>query len=764
MDISQVILSDIVHYMKYAKYIPTLKRRELYSETVNRVMNMHLKKFKNNKDITNKIINVFNEYVHTKKVLPSMRSMQFAGKPIEVNPTRGFNCSYLPVDDYRAFSEIMFLLLSGVGVGFSVQRHHIEKLPTINKGVRFRRYLIGDSIEGWSDAIKTLMKSYFFGKPIPAFDYSEIRSKGARLITSGGRAPGPEPLRDAIHNITKILERKSPGSQLTSLETYDIVCFIADAVLAGGIRRSATIALYSWGDLEMDNAKTGNWWELNPQRGRSNNSTVALRSKITKETFMSFWERIAANKTGDPAIVFSNDKDYGYNPCFTADTLVTIKDKDSNKVSDVTIKSLVDMDASKLPLALSYNIDNKFIEYKQIDAAMLTRKNSTLIELEFEDGTIIKCTPDHKIWTDNRGYVKASELKDDDVIIKNNGNTNTLLKISNINNEDVYDITVLDNHNFFANGILVHNCVEASLRPFTFCNLTTINGSIVETQQDFNNMALAATLIGTLQASYTDFHYLRDVWKRNTEKDSLIGVSITGLANKIFDTIDFKQTAKLVVDENIKLSEMIGIKSAARTTLVKPEGTASIILGTSSGVHPWYNYHYIRRIRVGKDEAMFSYLNKYYPHLLEDDFFRPDKQSIISIPQKAPNNAILRTTEDLNSFLDRIIKINTEWITPGHNRGVNKHNASATVYLKDNEWGEFGEWLFNNKENFAALSFLPFDPKEYKQAPFEDIDESVYNEMFSKLHDFDLSNIIEEEDNTDLQGEIACGGGACEIT
>jgi len=312
MNKSTEILSDITVYMKYAKYIPELKRRETWTELVTRNKQMHITKY----PYLEKEIEDVYKYVYSKKVLPSMRSMQFAGKPIDVNPTRIFNCSYLPIDDYRAFSETMFLLLGGTGVGYSVQNHHIDSLPEINKPNpdKSKRFLIGDSIEGWADAIKYLVKSYFFGGSTIRFDYSDIRPKGTRLITSGGKAPGPQPLKDCIHNITKILDNKQNNSKLTSLECHDIICHIADAVLAGGIRRAALISLFDADDMDMITCKSGSWWELNPQRGRANNSAVLMRNKITKDFFMKLWERIELSGSGEPGLYLTNDKDWGTNP------------------------------------------------------------------------------------------------------------------------------------------------------------------------------------------------------------------------------------------------------------------------------------------------------------------------------------------------------------------------------------------------------------------------------------------------------------------
>ena len=617
MDISTQILSDITVYMKYAKFIPELERRETWKELVTRNKKMHLKTFPTLKEEINKAYKM----VYDKKVLPSMRSMQFAGKPIEISPNRIYNCAYLPIDDWRAFSETMFLLLGGTGVGYSVQKHHVEQLPDIRKPNpnRTRRFLIADSIEGWADAVKALMKNYFQGGSRLQFDYSDIRPKGARLVTSGGKAPGPQPLKECLVKIEGVLKGKEDGEKLSTLETHDIVCHIADAVLAGGIRRAALISLFSAHDDEMIACKSGNWWELNPQRGRANNSAVLMRHKITKEFFMDLWKRVELSGAGEPGIYFSNDKDWGTNPC-----------------------------------------------------------------------------------------------------------------------------------------------CEIALRPFQFCNLCEVNVSNIKSQEDFDERVRVASFIGTLQAGYTDFHYLRPVWQRTTEKDALIGVSMTGIGSGTVLGYDMKAAAKIVKEENERVAFILGINKSARTTTVKPAGTTSLTLGTSSGIHAWHNDYYIRRIRVGKNESMYKYLSEHHPALVEDEYFRPHDTAVISVPQKAPEGAIMRT-ESPFQLLERVKKVATEWIKPGHRSGNNSHNVSATISLRDHEWEAAGEWMWDNKNYYNGLSVLPYDGGTYTQAPFEDIDEETYERMMISLSNIDLTEIVETEDETDLKGELACAGGSCEI-
>lgn len=421
MDLSQKIASDITVHMKYAKYDPVKCRRESWKELVDRNKKMHLDRFPNLKDD----IEWAYQFVYDRKILPSMRSLQFAGKPIEITPNRIFNCAYLPMDHPAAFSEVMFLLLSGCGVGFSIQKHHIEQLPEIRKprSDRRKRWLISDNIEGWADSVKVLMKSYFNGGSTITFDFRDIRPKGSRLITAGGKAPGPQPLKECLVKIEGILSAKDNGDQLTSTEIHDIVCHIADAVLAGGIRRAALISLFNADDDDMLAAKSGNWWELNPQRGRANNSVVLLRHKITKEFFLDLWKRIEASGAGEPGIFFTNDKDLGTNPCLVGDSIISVRDVDINgNLQDqynIPLINLVERCNSNLinPFVLTLNEKTGDLEWKQIKAASLTKRNADLYQIEY-NGKILRCTPDHKIFTKNRGWVEAQYLVESDIILE----------------------------------------------------------------------------------------------------------------------------------------------------------------------------------------------------------------------------------------------------------------------------------------------------------------------------------------------------------
>ena len=613
------ILSDITVHMKYARYLPDLERRETWDEIVSRNEQMHIKTYPQLKGEINEI---YTNYVRTRKVLPSMRSMQFGGKPVEISPNRVYNCAYMPIDSYIAFSESMFLLLGGTGVGYSVQRHHIEQLPEIQQPnkERTRRYLINDSIEGWATAVRDLMECYMgVRKSSPKFDYSDIRPKGSLLKTSGGKAPGPQPLRECLVKVEGMLQNIPNGSKLSPIQAHDIMCHLADAVLAGGIRRAAMISLFSADDSKMLSCKSGNWWENNPQRGRANNSAVLLRHRIDKEFFMNVWERIQLSGSGEPGLYFSNDKDWGTNPC-----------------------------------------------------------------------------------------------------------------------------------------------CEIALRPFQFCNLTEVNASTVEGQKDLEDRVKAAAFLGTLQAGYTDFHYLRDIWRRTTEKDSLLGVSMTGIASNIVEKLDIESASLQAKLENHRIAKILGINPASRITCVKPAGTTSLVLGSSSGIHAWHDDYYIRRVRVGKNEAIYNYLAKNHPELVEDEYFNPTDQAVISIPQKAPENAITRS-ESVFDLLERVKQFSIRWVNNGHVDGMNTHNVSATISIKEDEWDDVAEWMWFNRHYYNGLSVLPYDGGTYKQAPFETITEEEYTNLYSLLGSIDLTKVTETEDNTDLSGEIACAGGLCEI-
>ena len=642
-DLGLEALSSITVFSKYAKYLPEQKRRETWDEIVTRYEKMMIKKYpKLEEAILRSAV-----LIRNKKVLPSMRALQFAGPAMEVNNARGYNCAYHPVDTIYAFSETMFLLLGGSGVGYSVQKHHVDQLPSITKTGKKRQYLVEDSIMGWADAVKVLFKAYLEGKFMPEFDFRAIRQKGARLITAGGKAPGPEPLKICLTHVQAILDRKQEGEKLSPLECHDILCHIANSVLAGGIRRSAMIALFSHDDEEMITCKYGNWWELNEQRGRANNSAVLERGSVGEEEFFSLWKRIEASGSGEPGIYWTNNKDWGTNPC-----------------------------------------------------------------------------------------------------------------------------------------------CEIGLRPYQFCNLCEVNVSDIEDQTDLNDRVATAAFFGTLQAGFTDFHYLRPIWQKTTQKDALLGIGMTGIGSGEILKYDLEIAANTAKVMNSMISEILGTNEAARITCIKPSGTTSLVLGTASGIHAWHNDYYLRTMRFNKNEDIASYLMVNHPELCEDDVLRPADTVCVRIPVKAPEGSILRTETAIDT-LERVKKFSVEWIKGGHINGDNTHNVSATISIdesrlytlvhiegknewvvvddkddltyKANEWEVVGQWMWTNRDVYNGLSVLPHFGGTYKQAPFEDITKEQYEEKIKGIKSIDLTKVIELDDTVDFGQVSACSGSQCEI-
>jgi len=631
MDLGLEALSKITVFSKYAKFIPSKNRRETWDEIVNRYEDMMIAKY----PLLSAAIVETAKMIREKKVLPSMRALQFAGPAAEVNNARIYNCCYLPIDSLHSFSESMFLLLGGTGVGYSVQRHHVAELPAITKPGKARTYLIEDSIMGWADAVKVLMKAYLEGGFMPKFDFRAIREKGATLVTAGGKAPGPEPLKLCLAHVQAMLDRKQEGEKLSSLECHDILCHIANSVLAGGIRRSAMISLFDHDDEEMITCKYGNWWETNEQRGRANNSAVLQRGEVNEEEFMALWKRVEASGSGEPGLYWTNNKDWGTNPC-----------------------------------------------------------------------------------------------------------------------------------------------CEIALRPYQFCNLCEVNVSDVVDQEDLNARVAAAAFFGTLQAGFFNFHYLRPIWAKTTQKDALLGIGMTGIGSGEILKYDLEIAADVAKNVNSMISEKIGTNEAARINCIKPSGTTSLVLGTASGIHAWHNDFYLRTMRFNKNEDIAQYLMTNHPELCEDDVLRPTDTVCVRIPVKAPEGSILRTETAIDT-LERVKHFSDKWIKPGHISGDNTHNVSATISIDSNrtydtilpnkgagtydEWEVVGEWMWLNRESYNGLSVLPYWGGTYQQAPFEDITEEEYNKRIVTLKELDLTNVTEANDNVEFGQVAACAGGACEV-
>jgi ribonucleoside-triphosphate reductase len=619
MEPDKKALSAITVFGKYAKFNATLRRRENYTEIIDRNESMHLRKYPQLQD---QIKQVYNEFVHTKRVLPSMRSLQFGGRPIELAHSRIYNCAYMPAEDYHFFSELMFLLLGGTGMGYSVQQRHVGKLPAVTSPKSWwkHKYQVQDSIVGWADAIKIVTKAFLAGGSLPTFDYRDIREKGAALITSGGLAPGPEPLKKCVELLTQVFSG-AIGRQMTSLEVHDASCIIADAVLAGGIRRAAMICLFDRDDEAMLTCKFPAARKANPHRERANNSAVLLRGHVSKAEFDELLVRIKESGCGEPGFYWTNNLDWGTNPC-----------------------------------------------------------------------------------------------------------------------------------------------VEIGLEPYQMCNLTEIHAGEIHTQEEFNEAARAASFLGTLQAGYTDFHYLRPIWRETCERGALLGVSMTGIAANTVTNLNMREAAEHARVQNVITAQAIGINVAERVTCVKPAGTTSLVLGTSSGIHAWHALYYIRRMRFGRTEPLALYIASVAPELVEDDVTNSG-QVVISFPQKAPEGACVRT-EPMEDLLERVRKVSTEWVAAGHRVGDNRHNVSCTISVHDDAWGNLGDWLWKRQEDYSGISVMPhFDAGAYPQMPFEDCTREQYESMLGCLEGIDIDAVVEENgDAVNLKAELACAAGFCEIT
>lgn len=644
-------ISDYIHAGKYARYQPHLRRREVYEETVGRVEGMHLEQYPHMKAEIERAFDLVRE----KRVLPSMRSMQFGGAAVFSNHNRLYNCSFSIVDRPEMFGEALFLLLSGCGVGYSVQIDHVEKLPALSyvdpKNVR--HHVIEDTIEGWADALKALVRSYLDGVNLE-FAYHQIRAAGSPLRTSGGRAPGHLKLKESLERIRGVLGA-AQGRKLRPIECHRILCHAADAVLSGGIRRSAMICLFSLDDSEMMHAKTGNWWATEPYFANSNNSVVLKRDEVKKKQFKRIFGM--TRQWGEPGFYFTNDYDYGTNPCC-------------------------------------------------------------------EIGLYPKLT---------------------------------------ITEEEKTKLT--------AKGVSVE--IGQTYTGWAFCNLCEINASKLTSLEDFEEAARAATLIGTLQAGYTKMPYLGWVSETLAEREALLGIGMTGMldaphiaCNPIFQ----RHVAEKIKEWNADFASRIGVKPAARTTCVKPSGTTSLELGcVGSGHHPHHARRYIRRVTADELEYVFQAFKAVNPHMCVR---KPDGKWVIEFPVAAPQGATVKEDVRAIQFLDMVKSTQQNWVLPGTADekvapGLN-HNVSNTVTVRPDEWEKVSDYLWENREYFTGVSLLASTgDKDFAFAPMEEIlteaDEARWNAILEHYRPVDYTNLVEESDETDLIGEAACAGGACEI-
>jgi ribonucleoside-diphosphate reductase alpha chain len=685
-------LADYIAMAKYSRHRAELGRRETFAEGVERVAEMHLEFFRPKlatrvpatlpaplvalagetapllakvlcgRELSDVVEGVFAD-VTAKRVLPSMRSMQFGGEAILKNHSRMFNCSFSNVDRVEFFREFFFLLLSGCGVGFSVQKHHIALLPPLptrasSHDLPVWHYHIGDTIEGWADALHALFQSFYEGKKIE-FNYSSIRPRGAHLRTSGGKAPGHLPLKQALTRIESLLEQAA-GRALRPIEVYDINMFTAKAVLAGGIRRSATICLFSPDDEEMIDAKTGNWFETHPQRSASNNSAVLARDDRNAEHFRRLFK--AQKEFGEPGFFFCDHPEAGCNPC-----------------AEINLLPVIDWELSGEELGRLF------------------------------------------AW----GY--KGDLP---------GTTR--------------------------------------LSGFQHCNLTTINGRAATTPERFYEACISATVIGTLQAAYTDMPYLGPVTRLINEHDALLGVSICGFMdnpNVLFDPEILRKGAGLCRATNRLVAETIGIRPAAKLTTCKPEGTASLLLDAASGIHPHHARQYFRRVQANRKEPVYAFFKSINPQMTEPSVYSPQTDDVITFPMKAADGAILR--KDLNAlqFLQLVMLVQQSWVIPGgdpesRSAGLH-HNVSNTCTVRPDEWEAVADFIWSNRALFTGVSLLQdAGDKAYMQAPREEVmtegDIARWNAL--RPRHVDYTKLREHSDETSLKDIVACAGGACELT
>jgi ribonucleoside-diphosphate reductase alpha chain len=624
------IESDYSNYIalsRYARYNDETNKRETWNETVERLCNFWKSKYPDTFPYQ-RIISSITE----KKVLPSMRSLMTAGKALTLDNASGYNCTFLPINDPKCFDEAMYLLMCGTGVGFSVERQEVTKLPCVPDELfdTDSTIVVKDSKIGWCTALRELISLLYAGK-VPKWDLSKLRPAGARLKTFGGRSSGPEPLNEVFKFVIKTF-KKSSGRKLTSVECHDLVCKIAECIVTGGVRRSALISLSNLSDERMRDAKTGQWWEADGQRALANNSAV-YTEKPEMSTFMKEWLSLYNSKSGERGIF-------------------------------------------------------------------------------------------------NRQSAKKYALS--------SGRRNP-------------------NFDFGGNP-----CMEINLRPFGFCNLSEVVIFENDTFEDILEKIEIATILGTFQSTLTDFRYLRSIWKKNAEEERLLGVSLTGIMdNRIMSGQEghdilakwlqlFKQHA---IDVNKKWADLLGISQSAAITTVKPSGTVSQLVNSSSGIHARYSKYYIRTVRSDKKDPLATFLMvQGVP--CEDDVMNPNNTYVFSFPMKSPDNCVIANEVNALHQLEMYLIYKKHWT---------EHNVSITVYVKDHEWMEVGAWVYKNFDDIGGISFLPYSEHIYKQAPYQPISKDEYEKLKNEFVEINWEQFMEIEDNTTSSQEFACVGGSCEL-
>ena len=737
---------EIGDYIFVSKYARTVNgKKETWDQSVDRVMDMHYRhladdmaiKEGNEKEIDSYL--KFAERLYRDQViLGAQRALQYGGDSLLKNHSRNFNCTGSYIDRIEFFQELMHLLLCGAGAGYSVQRVHTEKLPKL-KGVDEKsdpvNIVIDDSIEGWVFAVGGVVKVHYLNLPSINFDYSLIRPKGS-FISGGFRAPGPEPLKKCIEKLNKVL-RKIKGRKATPFELHRMACIIADAVISGGIRRSALLCQFDADDEEMLNCKTGNWFSEYPELARANNSAVILPN-TPKETYDKIFESI--KEFGEPGLVFLSHKDVVYNPCCFTGDMRLLTGSGYMKFSDL-VSSTHKKDDYYLTLI------NKDGERKRGRVWSVGYKH--VIRLTFDNGRKIECTPDHRFMLQDGSVCFASNLIGK--IVKGFDNTDS--KCTEIFDsgdiEEVYDFEILDEgHWGVVNGLIAHNC-EVGMFPkfrnkdgvhesgFSFCNLTEINGAKIKTREQFLDACKGAAILGTIQASYTNFKVLSPVSRKIAERDALIGVGITGMCENpeiLFDPDLQEEGARVVKETNRRVADLIGINHAARTTVIKPSGNSSQLLGcTSSGIHKFHFKRFIRNIQAANTEQALQHVKEVNPVMVRPSVYNKEEESVISFPVELDNNVLTSENSSALDFL-KLVKLTKEhWIEAGTNFDHPfykeypemkdlRMNVSNTCTVRDEEWEEVREYVWKNRDIFSGISFLPKGGDLiYPQAPYTSV-------------------------------------------
>ena len=752
------VYQQYIHKSRYSRYLDDKKRRESWSETVARYFDFFETHLKDKYDFQMSRAEL-EDAVRNIEVMPSMRALMTAGKALERDNTAAFNCSYIPVDDPKSFDEALHILTCGTGVGFSVENRYVDKLPEIPEKLYQSESLIvvRDSKEGWAKALRQLIALLYAGE-IPYYDMSKVRPKGARLKTFGGRASGPEPLMDLFRFVIQKFKGAS-GRKLNSLECHDIMCKIAQVIVVGGSRRSALISLSDLEDEKMREAKSGNWWQHSPHRALANNSAVYETAHPDMGTFLKEWHSLYASFSGERGIYSryaskrvaerngrrDKEHDFGVNPCCLVYKTLLLTGEGYKPIGDL----------AKLEDFEIVNPNGQTTTGKAWSVGIKETVKLTTNSTEFPE---ITCTPDHRFMLEDGSEAPACELLGKSLKSYDNSSI-TILEIKEAGEQEVFDFTEPETHWGVVEGVIAHNS-EIILRANQFCNLTSIVVRAEDTLETLKKKARIAAILGTFQATLTHFPYLRKMWARNTEEERLLGVSMTGICDHpILSQVSdeaaamLKELKEYVVEVNKKFAELLKIPQATAATAVKPEGTASQVSDTSSGLHTRFARYYIRRVRNNKKDPLAQFLiDQGIP--CEDDVMN-DSDYVFSFPRKSPETSVLRDDKTAIDQLELWKQLQDSWC---------EHKPSATIYVKEEEWVDVGAWVYKHFDKLSGVSFLPYDGGLYRQAPYEEIDEKTYHELLEKIPTYiDWDSLIEEEDNVEGVQTLACTSGACEI-